>query len=98
MFLGACLAAVIKGFNPHDPIVGIQKVSNDLFPGFGVMALLVFALGLIAVIVLNMYGGSLTLVSSIDSFKKVRATLTIRIVTVAITAAISGVLAIVITG
>jgi NCS1 family nucleobase:cation symporter-1 len=98
MFLGAYLAAAIKDFSPSDPVAGILKVSNDLFPGFGTIALLVFALGLIAVIVLNMYGGSLTLISSIDSFKKVRPTLGIRFTTVAITAAISGILAIFITG
>ncbi len=93
MILGAYLAAVIKGFNAGDPVAGILKVSNLLFPGFGNIALIVFALGLIAVIVLNMYGGSLTLISSIDSFRKVRATLGIRVITVVITAAISGILA-----
>jgi nucleobase:cation symporter-1, NCS1 family len=93
MILGAYLAAAIKGFNAGDPVAGILKVSNDLFPGFGNIALIVFALGLIAVIVLNMYGGSLTLISSIDSLRKVRATLSIRVITVAITAAISGILA-----
>jgi nucleobase:cation symporter-1, NCS1 family len=93
MILGAYLAAAIKGFNAGDPVAGILKVSNDLFPGFGNIALIVFALGLIAVIVLNMYGGSLTLISSIDSLRKVRPTLSIRIITVAITAAISGILA-----
>lgn len=98
MILGAYLATAIKGFKPGDPVEGILKVSNDLFPGFGPIALIVFALGLIAVIVLNMYGGSLTLISSIDSLKKVRPTLRIRVVTVVITAAISGILAIFITG
>jgi nucleobase:cation symporter-1, NCS1 family len=98
MWLGAFLAAAVKGFNADDPVLGIQKVSDDLFPGFGTIALLVFALGLVAVIVLNMYGGSLTLISSVDSFKKVKASLRIRVITVVITAAISGVLAIFITG
>jgi purine-cytosine permease-like protein len=36
-----------------------------------------------------MYGGSLTLISAIDSFRKVRPTLTVRIVTIAFTAALS---------
>jgi NCS1 family nucleobase:cation symporter-1 len=94
MFIGAYLAAAVKGFNAGNPVAGIETVSNDLFPGFGTIALIVFALGLIAVLVLNMYGGSLTLISSIDSFKKVKATLGIRVVTVAITAAISGIIAI----
>ncbi len=98
MVLGAYLATAIKDFNAGDPVAGILTVSNDLFPGFGNIALFVFTLGLVAVLVLNVYGGSLTLISSIDSFKKVNATLSIRVVTVAITAAISGVLAIFVTG
>jgi nucleobase:cation symporter-1, NCS1 family len=93
MFIGAYLAAAVKGFNAGAPVAAIETVSNDLFPGFGIIALIVFALGLVAVLVLNMYGGSLTLISSIDSFKKVKATLRIRVVTVVITAAISGILA-----
>lgn len=94
MSIGAYLAAAVKGFNAGDPVAALFAVSNDLFSGFGIIALIVFALGLVAVLVLNMYGGSLTLISSIDSFKKVRATLGIRVVTVAITAAISGIVAV----
>ena len=37
-----------------------------------------------SVTALNMYGGSLTLISAIDSFRKVRPTLTVRIVTIAL--------------
>jgi NCS1 family nucleobase:cation symporter-1 len=94
MWLGAYLAAAVKGFNADDPVIGIEKVADDLFPGFGTIALLVFSFGLIAVLVLNVYGGSLTLISSVDSFKKVTASLRIRIVTIVITSVISGVLAI----
>jgi NCS1 family nucleobase:cation symporter-1 len=36
-----------------------------------------------------MYGGSLTLISAIDSFRKVRPTLSVRITTIAVTAALS---------
>ncbi|MCU1528434.1 MAG: allantoin permease, partial [Frondihabitans sp.] len=93
IFLGAFLAAAVKNFNAGDPVSAIQQVANDLFPGFGTIALLVIAFGLIAVIVLNMYGGSLTLISSVDSFKKVNPTLVVRVVTVVITALISGILA-----
>jgi hypothetical protein len=93
MILGAHLAAVIKGFTAGNPVAGILKVSNDPFPGFGNIALLVFALRLSAVIVLDLYGGSLTLISSIDSLKRVRPALAIRIINVVITAAISGILA-----
>ncbi len=52
--------------------------------------MLVFStLGLISVTALNMYGGSLTLISALDSFKKVRPTSTVRIVTITITAVLS---------
>lgn len=93
IFLGAYLAAAVKDFNAGDPVSAIQQVADDLFPGFGTIALIVIAFGLIAVIVLNMYGGSLTLISSIDSIRKVTPTLLVRVITVVITALISGVLA-----
>jgi purine-cytosine permease-like protein len=38
---------------------------------------------------LNMYGGSLTLISAIDSFRRVRPTVSIRLVTVGLTAVLS---------
>jgi purine-cytosine permease-like protein len=44
---------------------------------------------LVSVTALNMYGGSLTLISAVDSFKRVRPTLSARVVTVAFTAALS---------
>lgn len=91
IILGAFLAAAVKGFDAAAPVAGIQSVANSLFPGFGMIALLVFAFGLIAVTILNMYGGSLTLISSIDSLRRVRPTLKVRVITVAITAAISGI-------
>ncbi|MGI8677441.1 MAG: cytosine permease, partial [Jatrophihabitans sp.] len=47
------------------------------------------ALGLVSVTALNMYGGSLTLISAIDSFKKVRPTVGVRVLTVGLTAALS---------
>ncbi|MEY9951549.1 cytosine permease [Leifsonia sp. EB34] len=92
ILLGAYLAAAVKDFNASDPVAAIRDVADSLFPGFGIIALLVIAFGLMAVIILNMYGGSLTLISSIDSIRKVRPTLKVRVITVGITAAISGVL------
>src|SRR6201992_3736891 len=49
----------------------------------------VAALGLVSVTALNMYGGSLTLISGIDSFKKIRPTVTLRIITIGLTAVLS---------
>jgi purine-cytosine permease-like protein len=51
--------------------------------------LILAAAGLVSVTALNMYGGSLTLISAVDSFKRVRPTLSARVVTVAFTAALS---------
>ena len=51
--------------------------------------LILAALGLVSVTALNMYGGSLTLISAIDSFKKVRPTLSVRVITIAFTAVLS---------
>jgi NCS1 family nucleobase:cation symporter-1 len=51
--------------------------------------LILAALGLVSVTALNMYGGSLTLISGVDSFKKVRPTLTLRIITIGLTAVLS---------
>jgi NCS1 family nucleobase:cation symporter-1 len=60
-----------------------------VFSGFGAIVLVVAALGLVSVTALNMYGGSLTLISAVDSFKRVRPTLGVRIFTVTLTAALS---------
>jgi len=49
----------------------------------------------VSVMALNMYGGSLTLISAIDSFKRVRPTLGVRITTIGVTAGLSLVVALV---
>jgi len=87
MFLGAALAAWAAA--NFDTIASLNAVGDRVFPGFGAIALIFSTLGLISVTALNMYGGSLTLISAIDSFKKVRPTATTRIVTIAITAVLS---------
>ncbi|RNI24367.1 purine-cytosine permease family protein [Flexivirga caeni] len=88
MFLGSWIAVSYKDIGSNT-VVDLQRVANKLFPHFGTFALIVLAIGLISVTALNMYGGSLTLISSIDSFKKVNPTLGIRIVTLVLTAALS---------
>jgi purine-cytosine permease-like protein len=88
MFLGSWIAVSAKDIGSNT-VVDLKHVADLLFPGFGAIALIIAALGLVSVTALNMYGGSLTLISSIDSFVKIRPTLAIRIVTIVITAAIS---------
>jgi purine-cytosine permease-like protein len=93
MGLGALLASAAgKAF---DTVASIDKAANGVFDGFGTIVLLFAALGLISVTALNLYGGSLTLISAIDSFRSVRPTLGVRVVTISFTAALSLVVALV---
>ena len=87
MCLGAALAAW-AGAN-FDTIASIKQAGDQVFSSFGAIALVFSTLGLISVTALNMYGGSLTLISAIDSFKKIRPTSTLRVVTIGITAVLS---------
>ncbi len=88
MCLGALLAAWAgKDF---ETVRSINAAGDKVFSGFGAIVLLFStALGLISVTALNMYGGSLTLISAIDSFKRVRPTVAVRLVTIGLTAALS---------
>ncbi|MCU1667607.1 MAG: allantoin permease [Blastococcus sp.] len=89
MCLGTVLAASIKTGDVFDTIQAINIAGDKVFTGFGAIVLIFAAVGLISVTALNMYGGSLTLISAIDSFRKVRPTLSVRITTIAVTAALS---------
>jgi nucleobase:cation symporter-1, NCS1 family len=89
MCLGTALAAAVKTGAAFDTVTAIHIVGNKIFTGFGAVVLVFASLGLISVTALNMYGGSLTLISAVDSVRKVRPTLTVRIVTITFTAALS---------
>jgi NCS1 nucleoside transporter family len=93
MGLGALLStAAGKDF---DPVGSINTAANGIFDGFGTIVLLFAALGLISVTALNLYGGSLTLIGAVDSFKRIRPTLSTRVVTIGFTAAISTIVAVI---
>jgi NCS1 nucleoside transporter family len=87
MCLGAALAAWAGA--KFDTIASLNSAGDHLFSGFGAIALVFSTLGLISVTALNMYGGSLTLISATDSFSDVRPTATVRIITIAVTAVLS---------
>src|SRR3954463_927728 len=89
MCLGTLLAGAVSAGGSFDTIAAIKTVGNGIFPGFGAIVLIFASLGLISVTALNMYGGSLTLISAIDSIRKVRPTLSVRIVTITFTAVLS---------
>jgi purine-cytosine permease-like protein len=87
MCLGAALAAWAEA--NFETIASIKDAGDQVFSGFGAIALVFSTLGLISVTALNMYGGSLTLISAIDSFKKVQPTAKLRILTIGFTAVLS---------
>ncbi len=87
MCLGAALASWAGA--KFDTIASLGGAGDHVFNHFGAIALVFSTLGLISVTALNMYGGSLTLISAIDSFAKVRPTATVRIVTIVVTAVLS---------
>ena len=89
MIVGSVLAAWAGKSFSGTAIPEIKKAGDNLFSGFGTIVLILAALGLVSVMALNMYGGSLTLISAIDSFTRVRPTLLIRIITVGLTAVLS---------
>ena len=93
MCLGSALAAWAG--SSFETIKSINAAGDRVFSGFGAIVLLFSVLGLISVTALNMYGGSLTLISAADSFKRVRPTLAVRLATVALTAALSLVFALI---
>jgi purine-cytosine permease-like protein len=87
MCLGAALAAWAG--DKFDTIASLKAAGDTVFGGFGGVVLVFAVLGLISVTALNMYGGSLTLISGIDSIKKIRPTSMVRIVTIVLTALLS---------
>ena len=89
MCLGTVLAGAVTGGEEFDTVAAIKAAGDGIFSGFGSVVLVFATLGLVSVTALNMYGGSLTLISAIDSLKKVRPTLSVRVVTIAFTAVLS---------
>jgi nucleobase:cation symporter-1, NCS1 family len=87
MCLGAALAAWAG--DKFDTINSLQAAGDRVFSGFGGVVLIFAVLGLISVTALNMYGGSLTLISGIDSVHEVKPTTVIRVVTITVTAILS---------
>ncbi|MDP9222086.1 MAG: cytosine permease [Actinomycetota bacterium] len=87
MCLGAALAAWAG--KKFDTIGSLDAAGDHVFSGFGAVVLIFSMFGLVSVTALNMYGGSLTLISAIDSLKKVRPNVSVRIAMIVLTAVLS---------
>ncbi|WP_375504319.1 purine-cytosine permease family protein [uncultured Jatrophihabitans sp.] len=88
LMIAGCVLAAWIGPKNFDTISSINAAGDHVFSGFGAIVLILSTLGLVSVMALNMYGGSLTLISAIDSFKKVAPTLGVRAITIGLTAAL----------
>ncbi|HET6877228.1 MAG TPA: cytosine permease [Jatrophihabitans sp.] len=91
MIAGCALVAAlgVGAGGTFDTIGAINAAGDHVFSGFGAVVLILAALGLVSVTALNMYGGSLTLISAVDSVRRIRPTVAVRLVTIGVTAALS---------
>lgn len=79
-----CLGAVMSAADPKaaTPVQAFKAAGDSLFHGFGDIAVIGLLIGLLAVMAINAYGGSLSMISIADSFATIRPTQRMRIVTV----------------
>lgn len=83
IWLAALGAVLALNVSITDPVTSVQHVGNSLFSGFGDVAVLIGLLGLFGSLIMNMYGGSLTLISIADSLRSFTPHLRVRAIAVA---------------
>lgn len=81
--LGALLLAAYPTAGAVDSIV---SGGNAIFSGFGTISLAIALIGLVSVIALNLYSGSLAGLAAVDTVSPIKATLNKRIVAVVVIA------------
>jgi purine-cytosine permease-like protein len=74
--LGAWLAIRLGA---TDGLAGTKVAGNNIFDPLGTVAAILLAAGLIATMGMNAYGGMLSLLTAIDSFKRIRPTRAARV-------------------
>ncbi len=77
--LGAFLLAAFPGAQTADVIL---KGGDSIFSGFGTISLIVAFVMMVPVISMNMYGGSLTAITVIDSVRDIKLGKRIRLITI----------------
>jgi len=86
-WMGAIIAAPIASQAPGT-VAAIHSTGDALFSGWGNIVLLCSVPALILILAMNMYGGSLVLITIIDSFKKITPNIRHRASTILIVAAV----------
>lgn len=77
--LGAVTASAAPG---ADPVAAVEASADRLVGGFGPIAVAMLLVGLLSVMTINQYGGSLTMISISDSIRTVSPTRRIRALTI----------------
>jgi NCS1 family nucleobase:cation symporter-1 len=77
--LGAWLAVRLGA---SDGLLGTKIAGNNIFHPLGSVAAILLALGLAATMGMNAYGGMLTVLTGIDSFRKISPTRRARVITI----------------
>ena len=77
--LGALLLAAYAGVAP---VASIVQGGDAIFAGFGTFALAIALIGLVSVIALNLYSGSLAGLAAVDTVTPIKPTLNTRIIAV----------------
>ncbi|HAM27573.1 MAG TPA: allantoin permease, partial [Microbacteriaceae bacterium] len=65
-----------------DGLAGLQLAGNNVFVHLGDAAALLSALALVATMGMNAYGGMLTVLTSVDSFRSIKPTRAARVITI----------------
>jgi len=94
IILGAWLAINLRA---TDGLAGLQLAGNNVFIHLGDAVALLSALALTATMGMNAYGGMLTVLTAVDSFKSVKPTRAARVITIIVLTVVWYLLASVIT-
>ncbi|WP_320671086.1 purine-cytosine permease family protein [Patulibacter defluvii] len=77
--VGAIAAAI---FPKLGVVAGVQEASDLVFQGLGAIMLLLAAAGTVGLMGMSLYGGSLTLISALDSLRPIVSTVRLRVATI----------------
>ncbi|HEX9140521.1 MAG TPA: cytosine permease [Steroidobacteraceae bacterium] len=95
MLVGAVVAAL---YSKAELAAAIELAGDLLFRGFGKLLLIASLLGLVTITSLNCYGASLTLLSIVDSFRPLKSTVGLRVMSMVIVSGCGAIAAAALTG
>ena len=78
MLVGDIAIAMVPG---HDIVAAVMTTSDHIIPGFGAVLVVLTSISLVTITTINFYGGSLTLLSILDSFHHIKNPGVMRLIT-----------------